>query len=51
MLNLKESLFGYDSIEMSVMYWLHQNTSINGSINDSCDMAYLIMYPFVPSQG
>jgi len=49
MLNLKESLifFGYDSIKMSVMYWLQQKTSLNGSINGSCDMAYLIMYPFV----
>ena len=45
MLNLTESLifFGYDSIKMSVMYSLHQKTSINGS----CDMAYLIMHPFV----
>lgn len=49
MLNLKESLifFGYDSIKMSVMYWLQQKTGLNGSINGSCDMAYLIMYPFV----
>ena len=49
MLNLQESLifFGYDSIKMSVMYWLQQKTSLNGSINGSCDMAYLIMYPFV----
>lgn len=33
MLNLKESLIfsGYDSIKMSVMYWLHQKTSINGT--------------------